>query len=233
MSKSVVVMGDSGSGKTASMMNLDPASSFILQVEAKDLPFRTSGYKAIPSSGPPETGNLAIADKFPKIMKLMKYISANRPEVKTLVIDDFQYILTNEFMGRINEKSFDKFNDIAHNTWSLSRETKLLRDDLTVVILTHSIKEEDSLGNVFTRVKTLGKLIDRIITFEGLFTTVLMSTTVKNDNNIIEHKFMTKTDGFNSVKSPIEMFDEVSDSKNFMPNDLSLVVSTIEEYYNN
>ena len=99
-------MGESGSGKTTAIQSLDPKSTFIIQVEDKDLPFRGGKYVHVEAGGPPAKNNLTVAEKFASIMKTLNYISSNREDIKTVIIDDFQYMLVNEFMGRINEKSF-------------------------------------------------------------------------------------------------------------------------------
>jgi hypothetical protein len=219
-------MGETGSGKSVGIRTLDPASTFLINVEKKELPFRSNGYVSV-DSGPPKEGNLLESDDFGLISKTIDYISEKRTDINTIVIDDFQYIFANNFMRRVKEKSFDKFNDIAHIIWSLGRKTKDIRSDLIVFILTHS-EMEGGDSDPFTRVKTMGKLVNKAITFEGLFTTVLLAKPRLSKDNKMEYSYMTHSDGANTVKSPIDMFEE-----DFIPNDLNLVRTKYIEYYGN
>jgi hypothetical protein len=224
-------MGESGSGKTTAVRTLDPSETYVIQVEGKDLPFRSKGYVQGEAGKPPEKGNIVVTDKFAVIMKTLDYISKSRPDIKTIIIDDFQYMLASAFMERINEKSFDKFNDIGFMTWKLAKHSKELRDDLTVVILTHIDKDENASGETVVTVKTLGKLVKNVVNFEGLFTIVIMAKTIISKANGVEYKFLTANDGSSTVKTPMGMFDELADDKGMIENDLGLVISTVAEYY--
>ena len=88
MAKGVLVVGSSGTGKSTSARNLDPKETFWINVQGKPLPFDDSGYKEVDPSKPPKEGNLYYTDKIKTILQLLKFISENRPEIKTIVIDD-------------------------------------------------------------------------------------------------------------------------------------------------
>lgn len=221
-----MVMGPSGSGKSASMRNLEPSTTFVINVVGKDFPFRSKGYTSVEAGGPPEDGNVLETDDYKTIMRVIEYVSSNRPEIKTIIIDDIQYIYANEFMRRINEKSYDKFNDIGFKIWSLAMKTRDVRDDLIIFMLSHTEETTSLTGEKTTKVKTLGKLIDDKITLEGLFGTVLMSTTKLSKDKGVEYGFITHGDGSSTVKSPMGMFED-----DFIPNDLNLVRTKYIEYY--
>jgi hypothetical protein len=226
--KGIVIMGSSGSGKSTSIRTLDPKSTFIINVVGKDFPFKGKGYKSIDlSKGPPKDGNLAETDDFKTIVKTLRYVNESRPEIKTIVLDDMQYIFANEFMRRIDETGFKKFNSIGFNIWSLAMETRNVREDLIIFLLTHSEENMTVTGEKYTKVKTLGKLVDDKVTFEGLFTVVLQSQTQISKSDGIKYGFLTKGDGISTVKTPIDMFEE-----DFIPNDLNLVRTKYLEYYN-
>jgi len=229
MSRSILILGESGAGKSSSMKNLDPKETFIIQVEEKDLPFRSSGYSLGEKGKPPEKANIVQTDNFTTIYKTMEYVSENRPEIKTLIIDDFQYLMANQFMRTISDKGFDKFNNIALITWKTAKLAKALRSDLTVFMLSHVQEEESSTGGSIIRAKTLGKLIDRVITLEGMFTTVLLARP-KQTKDGIKFRFITQNDGTTTVKSPIDMFDANVNGGD-IDNDLQLVKDTFSEYY--
>lgn len=218
MSNNILIIGASGSGKSSSIKNLDPKSTFIISVLDKPLPFK--GYKKyyIPIKGWDDIeGNYLATDDWQRIIKCISIIDKNRPEIKTLVIDDLQYILANEFMRRSHEKSFDKYSEMANHYWSIINTSIKSRNDLISIFLSHN--EFDNNGR--SKVKTIGKLLDEKITIEGLFTTVLHSLSIEN-----EYLFLTQTDGLHTAKSPCGMFDD-----KLIHNDLSLVINKINEYF--
>lgn len=226
MAKGVLVVGESGSGKSTSIRTLDPKSTFIINVQGKDLPFKMNGYEEVPEGGAPEKGNLFYTDKIPVLLKLLKFISDKRPEITSVVIDDYQYAAVNEFMGRIKEKGFDKFNEIGHGIWIVPKTLPELRKDLMVYFLTHDEKAINDEGMSFRRAKRMGKLIDQQAGgLEGYFTMVIFTDVVNGDEQI-NHYFVTNNEGDTTAKTPLDMFDIR------IPNDLALVDKTIREFYN-
>ena len=197
MNNCILVMGESGTGKSHSIKELDPKETYIINVLDKALPFRGFRKKYFPSStGKP--GNYNACDNSQRICTGIQGIDKNRPEIKTIVIDDFQYIMANEFMRKANEKGYQKFVDIGVHAWEVIRTAMSCRPDLTVFILSHT--ETDALGK--SKCKTIGRMLDEKITLEGMFTVVLHSLVVDG-----RYKFLTKNDGFHIAKSPVEMFD--------------------------
>lgn len=229
MAKGVLVIAPSGSGKSASLRNLDPMTTVIINVVDKDFPFKRNPlFKNITLKLPSDIVPGAVLSTSGKsdILGVLTHVSKNLPEVKNLVIDDFGYSAVNEYMSRINEKSFDKFNDIGNIYWTLARKIKSLREDLNVFVLAHDEVEVDSLGNRFSKFKTVGKITDKMIVFEGLFSIVLGATVIREIGKEPRYVFITKSDGTNTIKSPIGMFSE-----EHIDNDLDLVSKTITEYY--
>lgn len=208
-SYNVLIIGESGSGKSTSIRNLDPKETFIIRVLGKPLPFK--GWQNIYN----ET-NMETTDNSQRIRTILTDISLNKKQFKTVIIDDFQYVMANEFMRRAKEKGFDKFTEIGENAWQLLYHSTMLREDLIVIFLSHS--ETDDNGRI--RTKTIGKLLTEKITVEGIFTVVLQ--TVVNDDG---YNFLTKNNGLNTAKAPMGMFD-----KDYIPNDLQIVVESIRRY---
>lgn len=68
-------------------------------------------------------------------------------------------------------------------------------------------------------------MLDSVITLEGLFTYVLFTKIVMNEDNKIEHKFITNSDGTCTAKTPMGLFPEI-----LIDNDLDLVIKRIKEY---
>lgn len=179
----VLIMGESGSGKTYSIKNFDPAEVGIFSVEKNRLPFKKDGFRVVKNAG------------YSVIMKAL-----TKPTLKRYVIDDSQYLLVNEFFDRAKESGYQKFTDLALNFRNLihyiSRE---LPDDVVVYFLHHT--ELDAAGKV--KAKTIGRMLDEKLTVEGCFDIVLLAQTEGT-----EHYFVTQSDGYTSAKSPEGMFDQ-------------------------
>lgn len=212
MSNATLIIGQSGTGKSTSLRNLDYKCTFILNVLDKPLPFR--GYKAHYNS---ENKNYYATDDWAKLCEYIRAIDERRPEIKTLVIDDFQYLLANEFMRRALEKGFDKFSDIAQHAWMVIKTLTSTRSDLYCFVLSHS--DSDGLGKV--KCKTIGKMLDDKITLEGMFTIVLHSLLVDD-----KYMFLTQNDGTHLAKSPLDMFDD-----KYIDNDLQIVMDKMKLYF--
>ncbi|MFR7348867.1 AAA family ATPase [Peptoniphilus sp.] len=211
MANLVLILGESGTGKSTSIESLDPKETFILQTIKKPLPFKNS-YKLRTAK---EDGNRFISSDYQTIISIFNWIETTK--YKTLIIDDFQYILANEFMQRATERGFDKFTEMAQKYYNIIMAASNLRDDLTVIFMSHLERKDDGSE----KVKTIGKLLDEKITVEGLFTIVL-TTRVEQG----EYFFETQNNGRNTTKSPKGMFKE-----NKIPNDLSIVTQAISSYY--
>lgn len=127
-------------------------------------------------------------------------------------------------MDRAQEKGYDKFTQFAQHFYSILKEASGLRDNLKVFILTHSENIGDALNPSY-KIKTVGKMIDNMITIEGLFTYVLFTTRRQNDDGVMEYKFMTNSNGTNTAKTPMGCFTE-----SLIDNDLQYVFDKIDEY---
>lgn len=225
MAQSVLVIADSGSGKSTSIRNLLPKETFIVNIANKPLPFKgwKSKYTQISKDNP--KGNMTSASSAAGIVKAMKHVNDNMPHVTNLVIDDWQYMSSFEYFDRANEKGYDKFTQIASNLAQVAKMPKDLRDDLYVFFLTHSEESTDINGNRRVKAKTIGKMIDNALTLEGLFSIVLFGKVKKTEDDTLEYVFETKNNGENTCKSPMGMFDD-----NNIPNDLSYVRDCIVKY---
>ncbi|KXA10155.1 AAA family ATPase [Finegoldia magna] len=215
MANLVLILGQSGTGKSTSIRNMDNKDTFIIQVVNKPLPFK--GFKAdYPLMDKNGEGKRVVSDNYDKIISCLKYLN-NVENIKNIVIDDFQYVISNEFMVRAKEKGFDKFTEMAQHYYMIIEVASRLREDLNIFFLSHNEQKEDGTS----KVKTIGKLLDEKITIEGLFTIVL--NTVIQDG---KYYFETQNSGFNTTKSPLGMFDE-----RLIENDLLQVTNKINEYY--
>ena len=219
MANKILVLGETGSGKTTSMRNLNPKTTYCVNVIGKPLPFKS--WKTNYKTG--KGGNLFSSVNHKDICDVLHAVSKDRPEIKTIVIDDTQYVMSYEFMARASEVGFKKFTEIGQHMFEVFITPERLREDLTVIYLSHS-EDVDINGKTKTKIKTIGKLLDDKITLEGLFTVVLLAGACKGDKGM-KYVFLTNTDGTTPAKSPLGMFDKMA-----IDNDLQLVLDTIEEY---
>jgi hypothetical protein len=210
-------MGESGTGKSTSIRNLNPTETFIINVLNKPLPFRgyKRSYTRVSADG--STGNYYSSDNYEHIDLVIRKINAKRLEIKTLILDDFQYLMATEFMSRALERGYDKFSEIGKHAFDLLKLLPTLRDDLDVFVLTHS--EANELGKM--KIKTIGKMLDQNIVIEGLYAMVLQ--TELTDGN---YHFITQGDARHIAKSPMGMFEERN-----IPNDLAFVKNKMHDYY--
>lgn len=238
MANAVAIVTESGFGKTTSAGNipelgikgLDPKETFFINVKGKPLPFR--GWKKfyIPvdiTAGPPKEGNYLASSNAQDITKVMNYINQNRPDIKNIVLDDFQYIMSEEFMANALKSGFDKFNKLAKNAYDVINTGVGMREDMNFIILTHSEVKENGFDTSY-KIKTIGKMLDQKVTLEGLFTIVLYGKQVWDDKEkTVAKHFVTNYDGQYPAKSPVGMFKDV-----YIPNDLGLVIESINKYNN-
>lgn len=197
-------MGESGSGKSASLRNFAPNEISVFNVTSKPLPFKQGKTKI------PKIDNATYAD--------IANALAN-PNKRSYVIDDAGYLLSFEMFKRANETGYSKFTDMAKNFFDMLDfiNTKL-PNDIIVYITMHT--EDDSEMHK-TKAKTIGKMIDQNLNLEGLFVIVLRAMQTEEG-----YKFITRDDRVSTAKSPMGMFE--SDK---IDNDLKEVDRIIREYY--
>ena len=182
----VLILGESGSGKSTSMRNFEPGEVGIFNVASKPLPFR----KKLPK---------ADGADYRKIMA-----GLSNPKLKAYVIDDSQYLMAFESFEKVNETGFGKFTSMALNFYNLVQFViRQSPPDLIVYFLQHTEKTDDGR----TKAKTLGKMLDNQLTLEGLFSIGLLC---KTDGT--RHYFETQSDGSTTAKSPLDMFEREIDN---------------------
>lgn len=226
MAELIAIVGESGSGKTTSIRNLNPEETFIISTTGKR-PGVKGAKKKYPNfkvEGNKLEGNFYITANVDKIQQMMNVVNKRMPNIKVLVIDDFQYLQAFEAMARVDEKGYGKFTDIAKHAYMVLKSAMNMREDLFVCILTHSENTGDNL-NPYYKIKTQGKMLDNVITLEGLFTYVLFTRVTTDENNKVSYKFVTNSDGTCTAKSPIGLFEDL-----LIDNDLNYVIEKIKEY---
>jgi hypothetical protein len=236
MANAVAIVTESGFGKTTALgkipelgiEGLKPEETFLINVKNKPLPFRgwKNYYKSIDlSKGAPKEGNYFGSSNPYDIIKVMQYVSANRLEIKHLVIDDYQYLMSEEFMANALKAGFDKFNKLAKNAYDVINTGIMAREDMNFFVLTHSEVVENGFETSY-KIKTIGKMLDSKVTLEGLFTIVLYGKQTWDDKEKkVTKEFVTNFDGQFPAKSPVGMFPST-----YILNDLSTVAKALYEY---
>ena len=210
MSIATMILGESGTGKSASLRHLDPDKTLLIQTIRKPLPFKSTHWKPVTKADP--SGSVFVCDQSHIICQAML-----RTSREIIVIDDFQYLMANEFMRRSEEKGFDKFSEIGRHAWDILSVASNLTPSSRVYILGHT--QTDEQGRI--KAKTIGKLLDEKITIEGMFSIVLRTTVING-----RYLFCTQNNGQDTTKSPMGLFDA-----EHIDNDLAAVDSAIKNYY--
>lgn len=202
MGQKVLILGDSGTGKSTSLRNFKPEEVLVINSANKPLPFKNH-----------------LEVKRTSFEKLTNDVltAMRSTKKKVIVIDDAQYIMSFQYMRRIKENGWDKWNDIQGDFFNIIKEVDDLPDDVVVYFLSHLSRDDEG----HEKVKTMGKMLDEKITIEGLFTVVL-KTTVKDG----QYYFLTQNSGLDTVKSPLGMFPTYA-----IDNDLKYVDEKIRNYY--
>ena len=197
----VMIFGESGSGKSTSLRNFKAGEVSVINVSKKPMPFKNNGITMVNTNDYQQITGLLLHGKN-----------------KSVVIDDATYLLVDEFMRTAKVAGFQKFTDMAVNFYKL---IQLVIDKLPPEKIVYFLGHVDRDNNGNERFKTIGKLLDEKVTLEGLFTIVL-----KTEVSDRQYKFVTQTNGTDTVKSPMEMFEELR-----IDNDLQFVDKKIREFY--
>ena len=216
MSTNILIIGESGTGKSTAIRTLPAAETFIINVLDKPLPFRGARkkYTKLNAEG---HGNHFASDKSARIINSLDYVNKKRPDIKYIVVDDFGYTIANNYMERALEMGYQKFAEIGRDAWEVFNKLNEMREDLTIFVTMHSTS--DAFGK--SKPKTIGKMLDEKYTIEGAFTVVLHSDVTDGD-----YSFITNSDGLHMAKSPLGMFADLK-----IPNDLKVVSETVHAYY--
>lgn len=214
MSRAIVVMGESGNGKTTAMRTLKPEETYYIDCDGKGLSWK--GWRNQYSA---EKKNYYKTTEQAAIMKIMQGINEKRPEIHNIVIDTINAVMIADERRRMQEKNYDKWADLAWSVYDICIMASELRDDLNVIVLAHVQTEiDDTTGERFTRILTNGKKLNKI-GLEKYFTTVFMSKK-SGDNYVFETQANKST-----CKTPMGAFDTKE-----IPNDMQAALDVLKDY---
>lgn len=215
MSKVIGIMGESGSGKTTSMRNLDPKTTFYIDCDKKGMSWK--GWKKQYNTA---SLNYWATDQTDVVIQLLDKINTqdNLKQIKVVVIDTLNALMVADEVRRMKDKGYDKWIDLAQCVWGLLDHLYELRDDLTVIVICHSQTQKEDDGYTFTRIKTSGKKLDKL-NVETKLTTVLYAR--EKDGRYV---FQTHADN-STAKTPFGAFEEDE-----IDNDIVKVLDALKDY---
>lgn len=215
MSHVICIAGESGTGKTTSMRNLDPNTTLYIDCDKKGLSWK--GWKQQFSG---EKKNYLVTD-FPQVaLQALRKVNEqdSMKHIRVVVVDTLNGLMVADEMRRTKEKGYDKWQDLAQSIYDLVDYSLTMRDDVTVVFVAHTQTDHDDNGYMFTRIKTSGRKLDKI-TLESKFSTVLIS-------KCIDGRYVFETQAnFSTAKSPMGAFSEKE-----IDNDITAVIEALKDY---
>lgn len=210
----ICIMGESGTGKTTSMRNLDPKTTFYIDCDKKGLSWK--GWKEQYN----EKAKNYVKTDYPSVaLQVLQKINEqeNCKNIKTVVIDTLNGCMVADEMRRSKEKGYDKWQDLAASVYSLVDYALTVRDDLTVIFTCHTQTDHDDNGFMFTRIKTSGRKLDKI-SLESKFTTVLLAKCVDG-----KYVFETQSN-FSTAKSPMGALEAIEE------NDIVTIINKLKDF---
>jgi len=219
-SKLIALGGETGSGKSTSIKYLNPKETYVINVAGKELPFRGSSkiYNV-------ENKNYKVVETAQEVLALLNTLSEKAPNIKNIIIEDGNYLMGFNMVDRATEVGYTKFSVMAQSMKNLIQGAKKLRDDITVVYMSHIEEIEDTGEIVGYKLKTAGKLVDKEIRLDGLFTVVLYAIP-ETKGEATTYNFFTNRYKKYPAKTPDGMFSSLR-----MENNLQEVIDTVNEYY--
>lgn len=210
----ICIAGESGTGKTTSMRNLDPKTTMYIDCDKKGLSWK--GWKEAYSG---DKKNYLKTDYPAVALQALQKCDSDKAfkHIKVVVIDTINGLMVADEMRRAKEKGYDKWQDLAQSIYDLIDFALTVRDDLTVIFTAHTQTDHDDNGYMFTRIKTSGRKLDKI-TLESKFGTVLMSKCIDG-----QYVFETQAN-FSTAKSPMGALDKQ------VENDIVKVIEALKEY---
>lgn len=215
MSKIIAVMGESGSGKTTSMRNLDPKTTMYIDCDKKGLSWK--GWREQYNK---ESKNYIVSDDPDYVLKMVQMVS-NSPyfqHIKVVIIDTINGLMVADEMRRIKEKGYDKWQDLAISVYNLVDKALTFRNDLTIIFTAHTQTDREDSGYMFTHIKTSGRKLDKIV-LESKFPVVLLAKVMDG-----AYKFETKADS-STAKVPMGAIED-----QYIDNDITKVIDALKDY---
>ena len=223
MSRTILVIGESGSGKSTSLRNMNPKTTFVIKPNTKPLPFKGAG--KIFST---KNKNVARINTFEALRSALSTINEEQTHIKTIIIEDISHYFNYRTMRDSKKQGFQKWEDLAvdtYNAFLAGEQDELFREDLTIVLIGHVQETLDSNGIKTSTLYTPGKLLESKVKIPSYVTYQLYSDVEIKDGKPYYY-FLTNKDGSGrEAKTPMGLFDKLK-----VDNDLALVLDAISSY---
>lgn len=227
MANLIVLAGFSNSGKSTSLKYLDSNETFIVSCTNKQLqiPGFRKKYKKVAIEDKKLVGNWLVSNSYEKINRILDIVDRTRPDIKIIVIDDINYCLSGEIMDNALVKGYEKFTMQAKNYYDLITNAGELRDDLTVVFISHIINDGTDIDPQY-KLYSSGKMLDKTVNIDGLFSYIIYSERyIDEASGEVGYRFKTRTDGNDTCRSVAGCFAE----KYIEPN-MKTIIDTINKF---
>ena len=227
MANLIVLAGFSNSGKSTSLKYLNSNETFIISCTNKQLqiPGFRKKYKKVAIEDKKLVGNWLVSNSYEKIHKILDIVDRTRQDIKIVVIDDINYCLSGEIMDNALVKGYEKFTMQAKNYYDLITSAGELRDDLTVVFISHIINDGTDIDPQY-KMYSSGKMLDKTVNIDGLFSYIIYSERyIDEATGEVGYRFKTRTDGNDTCRSVAGCFSE----KYIEPN-MQTIIDTINKF---
>lgn len=230
MANLICLAGLSNSGKSTSLRTLDPKSTFIISCTNKQLqiPGFRKKYPKVEVKEGKLVGNWLVSNNYAQIEKILKAVNKTRPDIKVIILDDINYLLSNETFENAQTKGYEKFTILAKNYYDLITDCQLLNDNLTVVVISHIENFGTDLDPQF-RLWTTGRMLTNQINLDGMFSYIIYSERyIDDDDDEVHYRFKTRTDGNDTCRSVAGCFTE-----KYVEPDMKAIIDRINEFESN
>ena len=227
MANLICLAGLSNSGKSTSLRTLDPKSTFIISCTNKQLqiPGFRKKYPKVEVKEGKLVGNWLVSNNYAQIEKILKAINKTRPDIKVIILDDINYLLSNETFENAQTKGYEKFTILAKNYYDLLTDCQLLNDNLTVVVVSHIENFGTDVDPQF-RLWTTGKMLTNQINLDGMFSYIIYSERyIDDDDDEVHYRFKTRTDGNDTCRSVSGCFTE-----KYVEPDMKAIIDRINTF---
>ena len=228
MSACLCLAGFSNTGKSTTLKYLDPESTFIISCTNKQLqiPGFRKKYPRFEIKNNKPQGRWFVSNNYENITKVLDIVSKHCEEIKTIVIDDLNYLLSNEIMDNALVKGYEKFSIQAKNYYDIIMKSHELREDLTVVLISHIINDGTDIEPSY-KLYSSGKMLDKTVNIDGLFSYILYTEKTVEDDGEVHYRVKTRTDGNDTCRSVAGCFEE----KYVEPN-MKEIIDRINQFEN-
>ena len=233
MSK-VMLLAQTGMGKSSSLRNLPPESTAIINADMKELPLRgwkkkylnvkgTDGRTDFTASNYIEISSSAGVKKALEEWEKV-------PKIKTIVIDTITHMITKEYMSSTIGKDFKAYQALGKTFYDII--DLIRKSEKNIIVMGHIERKINEFGDAMWEMKAHGKMITDLVP-ASYFTTVMVGEVQKKDEKLL-HVFRTQSEGNDPAKSPayIDGASVHTALQLYEDNDMAVILEKLEMFSN-